>query len=248
MFIFRASEYIYRNYKLTMLIFLSSIEVQKINMHLSKKTLEHPVEVHKRLDELCLTLEQVRSVVDAMVSGRANSTANDPSSAPGLLSWIHGTRRLREVTLPNGWEKDDHDQQPSVVSPNKTVRLSVMNTDDGTGIADRLPQPTSKKGTATERAAYNNQREFIEDHPSFFALESQSSPRVVQWYLMVYSKGEDLRAELSCPTSCEEGGFSSFQERIFISMDLGGDTPIRGNQDSPVSDPDFEITVERKSS
>ena len=205
-----------------MFIFSAPIDVEKMNIHMKSKAFTKPLEVNNRLRDLGLELGHVRSVIEAMAAGRANSTKNDPSSAPGLLSWIMGVRRLREELLPLGWKREDLDQVPTVVNNDTKVRISVMNTDSGTGLIESSPKPRSKKGAATERAVSTNQlafSEILEESSNTFRASDIQRSDIVHWYICVFCEGDLLRAELSCPTRFEEGNFSAFQERIFIQLE-----------------------------
>src|SRR3982751_3743401 len=110
-----------------------------------------PVEVQNRLEQLGLTKPLLLEVVQAMVAARNNCTENDPPSAPGWSSWRDGTRRLREVLIPHGWRKDDTEMISSAFNEKLGLKVSVSNTDAGTGVENQTPQNSSQKGAATER-------------------------------------------------------------------------------------------------
>lgn len=210
------------------------------------------IEANNRLLELGLNNSQVIAVVEAMTTARVNCTENHPSSAPGLLSWIEGTARLREETICNGWERKDIDQVPNVVNHDTKVRLAVMNTDDNTGLIERTPQPTSKKGSATKRATNSNQREFADDFPDFGEATintcQHQADGLIQWYIMVYADSNLVRAEVSCPISLVDGRFNAFSERIIISVDYdkGGREPVRKTTPPTSNKSEFEVSVKRK--
>src|SRR5262249_13461386 len=117
----------------------------------------NPVEVSNRLDQLGWTADELLEVAEAMVAARFSCTDNDPSSAPGWMSWKDGTRRLREIGTLKGLSKADVGQIPCVVDTDRKLKFSVSNTDDGTAIEDRVPQNQSKKGPGTEQAVDGNQ-------------------------------------------------------------------------------------------
>ncbi len=208
------------------------------------------VEASNRLHDLGLTITQIRSIAEAMAAARASSTDNDPSSAPGLFAWIRGVRRMREVLLPEGWERENTDQVPTVANYDYGVRLTVMNTDNGTGIVESSPQPCSKKGVATERAAFSNQKVFSEimetASNTFPLVDAQDSSEIIQWYICVYSDADVTRVEVSCPVSLTGGLFTSFEERIFVSLDNGGAEPSKIRKPGPDSTPEYDIQVTRK--
>src|SRR6185437_13918475 len=131
-----------------------------------------------------------------MVQARNSCTDNDPASAPGWMAWKDGTRRLREIARAKGLEKADFDQLPCVIDKKRNLRFSVGNTDDGTGLEDRVPQNRSKKGAATDRAATDNQRSLLDylQDTSVVRLPTAaaSTPgHVMSWFLCVYSQGDE---------------------------------------------------------
>ena len=212
--------------------------------------LTNPIEVTNRLDKLGWTLEELLEVVSAMVSARHSCTDNDPSSAPGWMSWKDGTRRLREIGRAKGLHKAEFDQIPCVVDDKRKLRFSVSNTDDGTAIESHVPQNRSKKGPGTERAATENQGslfDYMEVAEKVVPI-SRAAPVpgiIVSWFLLVYCEGDEIRAELSCPTALESGFFTSFHERIvLIGPDDGSGGGVR--RQLPDDGPEFDIPVVRK--
>ncbi len=215
-----------------------------------------PLEVQNELERIGLSDEQVLEIVHAMAGARADATENDPPGAAGWSAWRMGIRRSREVTVHDkrfpDWERDETGQVSSVVNRKLGVRLLVSNTDDGTGIdaEDRFPQNRSKKGAATDRIVLSNQGvfEFMEHAANVVAFPKAADAEqgTVSWYVCVYSEGEELRAEISCPIGIEGGFFTGFSKRIII---LGGDgagiDPVRSQKpDGEVVE--FDIPVARK--
>jgi len=210
----------------------------------------NPIEVANRLDELGWNRDQLLEVVGAMVSARNSCTENDPASAPGWMAWKEGTRRLREIARPMGMEKDDTDQIPSVVDERRGVKFAVSNTDDGTGLGDRIPQNRSRKGPATDKVVCDNQGSLIAALEEGLRVVPISIARkqpgmIVGWYLCLYCQGDDIRAELSCPVGFDADHFTDFVERIIlIGPEEDDPAPVRGEK--PDEGSDFEIPVSRK--
>ena len=212
--------------------------------------LTNPVEVGNRLEALGWTVDELLEVVSAMVSARHSCTDNDPSSAPGWMSWKEGTRRLREIGRAKGLQKTEFDQIPCVVDEERKLRFSVANTDDGTAVEGRTPQNRNKKGAGTERAATNNQGSLFDDLEDTLNVVPISRAKpvpgiIVSWFLLTYCEGDEVRAELSCPTATEGGFFTSFHERIVLvgPGDNGGGGVRRK---LPDDGPEFDIPVTRK--
>jgi hypothetical protein len=205
------------------------------------------VDVRNRLAELGWKIEELLEVADAMVRARRSCTDNDPPSAPGWMSWKDGTRRLREIGRTKGLEKADIDQIPYVLDLKRHLRLAVSNADDGTGIENRVPQNQNKKGPGTDRAVNGNEGCLFSDLPRIPLSKIPPTPGIyVTWFLLVYSIGDTVRAELSCPVSFDGRYFTGFSERIILlgEGDDGG-VSVRRDPISP-TEPEFDIPVSRK--
>jgi len=209
----------------------------------------NPIEVTNKLESIFgLKKENFMEVVECMVGARNSCTENDPPSAPGWKSWCDGTRRLREEAMQHGWEKNEDGQISSIYDKNRGIKIAVCNTDDGTGLKDRQPQNRSKKGAATDRAVSANQLNFdekLEGTTNVIQMTPQPGG-LVYWYLCVYCEGDVVRAELSCPSSCESGFFRDFSERIILIGGDNDDSGVRLRSEAPNDDSGFEISVVRK--
>jgi hypothetical protein len=209
-----------------------------------------PIEVDNRLEELGWSREELLEVVDAMVAGRNGCTENDPSSAPGWMAWKEGCRRLREIGRPKGMNKSEDGQIPWVIDSARGVRFTVSNTDEGTGVEAYSPQNRSKKGPSTDRVVSGNQRSLFDDTE----LEEKVVPLsvaggqpgiLVSWYLCVFSEGDEVRAEISCPVGIENGYFTGFMERLVL-VGPDGDDLVRTRYEKLDQESDFYIPVSRK--
>lgn len=220
-----------------------------------------PIEIANELERIGLTGEQVLEIIHAMAGAKADATENDPPGAGGWSAWRMGIRRSREVTIHDkrfpDWERDETGQVSSVINREIGVRLLVANTDDGTGIdaQDRYPQNRSKKGAATDRLVQSNQGSFfewLEESSNVVVFPTSAEPQgMVSWYVCVYTGGEEVRAEVSCPIGIEAGFFTGFHKRIIIlgEGDAGID-PVKSKRpegDRPDGEViDFDISVTRK--
>lgn len=211
------------------------------------------VEVANALAECGTSGELLLTVLDAMVTAKNDCTDNDPPGSRGWRAWQMGTRRNREVHVGLGdWEKDDTDQVPSITSKKLGIRIVICNTDDGTCRDDGSPQNSSKKGAGNEQAIDANNQMSLDLRGGADAkvvplgrTKSSDGP-VITYYLCAYIVGDDIRAELSLPTSFESGFFGGFAKRIYI---VGGDTPPSdGAKVKPADDGDsgFDIPVKLK--
>ncbi len=98
------------------------------------------------------------------------------------------------------------------------MRIAVANTDDGTGVPDRIPQNRNKKGPTTDRAVETNGALLpgVDWPIAIKRREAVSVADVVTWYMCIYVNGDDVRAELSLLDKIESGWFSGWKERIII--------------------------------
>jgi hypothetical protein len=203
-----------------------------------------PLKIDKRLESLGLSKEHFKPVSDAMRTARNSTTDNDPMGAGGILSWITGTRRIREILIPLGWERDTSGGIPSIFSPKHKIRIAVLNADSGVCSHDEIPQPRSRKGAATDDATSVNQQVFSE------IMECTApSPRdsdVTQWYFCHYCDGKAVRAELSLPTGFSNGHFTEFGERIFILTETDDGLRETVRKHGPDDGSNFAIPVTRK--
>lgn len=214
--------------------------------------LKNLINVKNRLHQLGWTREQLIEVVAAMVSARNDTTENDPSSAPGWMAWKDGTRRLREIALPMGWQRDETNNVPSVINPELALRVTVCNTDDGTCVEDRIPKNRTKKGPATDRSVSENTGWLFsaEETPQIVPLSKgvRQPGGVSNYVLCVYHEGDEVRAEFSCPMVTSAGYYADFVERIFLITsgdDFEGNKVTRA---TPELDDvqEYDIPVKRK--
>lgn len=192
-----------------------------------------------------LKREDLLAAVVAAVAAVGACTENDPPTARGYDAWRSALRRLREVLLPQGWEKDDTGNFSTVVNHSARTRIAVVNTDDATGNQSRYPVNRSRKGVNSDRASRINQRvlpfpEWIETEPDDAVI-----PGYATWYLCIYVEQNVVRAELSLPTRLDNGFFADWKERIMLVSTedewVDGINP-EGDDDGPV----FEVPVSRK--
>lgn len=239
---------------LTTFIFASTNEVEKMNEAVvTALIVKKPIEITNRLAELGWTVDELLEIVSAMVRARNSCTLNHPAGAPGWFAWAEGVFRTREIGLPKGLARDDVDGIPWTLDKKRNVRFTVSNTDDGTSMDGRIPQQRSKKGPGTDRAVDANQIsifDYLPETPAIPLSKVQTHPGItVSWYLCVYSEGDVVRAELSCPTVTDGGLFADFSERIFLIGDEPPGHLIKRKGDGDDYDDgasEFEITVTRK--
>ena len=196
-------------------------------------------EVLPRLTALGVTKSELLDVVRAAVGARRDATPFHPASAGGLYAWIEGTRRLRAIYVPQGWEIDRTDNIESIFSPGIGIKI-IYQSAGRAGDPLRDPLAVSRKGAGSARAVELAQGELW---PEIRTTELRKV-NAASWYLFVYADGDDVRAELSFPISIADDQFCGFNERIILVQNgewLGIDiTP----EDADLLD--FEVSVTRK--
>lgn len=215
--------------------------------------LKTTVEVANELAEIGLRREHLDEVIGRMVSARNSCTENHPVGASGYMAWSEGSCRLREVggLLP-GWERNNDDYIPSIYNSKRGCKVAVCNTDDGTGLESQFPQNRNKKGSGFDKVTGENQRVFSDVLQTALNVIpiSKDARGIVFWYLCVYSEGDVVRAELSCPETCERGFFKSFRKRIILmgegTGNDGNNDGVKRRGDGPEDQPKVEIAVARK--
>lgn len=208
-----------------------------------------PYDVDRRLRSIGLTRELLLLGVAALVTAHNGHTENDPPSAARWDGWRMGTRRLRELLRPQGWEKDDTGTFSLIVDHGRRQQIVVVNTDARTGIRARPPSNATRKGPFSAKAADENQH--VLDIAGFREEQERLIHRragtYTTWCLCVFVDGEIVRAELSKPVSYSSGFITGWEERIVL---IGEDAQIAGSDSIIIDDdglsPDFPIVVQRK--
>lgn len=165
-----------------------------------------------------------------------------------------GTRRLRELLRPLGWEKDDTDTFSVIVNHDAKIRVVVVNSADGTGRVPGAPLNVAKKGPRSREAALANEQ-LVFDLGDFRQerarrLRMAEAAKYATWGLCVFVDGETVRAELSQTTAFVRGFAVRWEERIILVGDA--DPPFETVAVMPPDagddelSPDFPIEVRRK--
>jgi hypothetical protein len=174
-------------------------------------------------------------LVDAAQRGdleRKRTSHLELPGAPAYKAASKGLEVLRMASLDSGWHPELHLGIPVTISGDRRTAITVTEGDENTGhLTDDDPVTKAYKGVNTARAADDNR--LFEDPPVAF------------FYLLTYSLGGILRAELSSPRITEGGHVSAWLERILLG-DIGpGDDPrVAAKPTAPVVAP--PIAVMRK--
>ena len=106
-------------------------------------------EIDARLPRFGATRAELIEVAKQVVAARAGAISVDPLSAPGLFSYIYGTRHLRLLFMPKGWGFDRNENVESVVGPHG-IRIVFQNVDEACSLF-QPPRAISAKGPASHR-------------------------------------------------------------------------------------------------
>jgi hypothetical protein len=203
---------------------------------------DHPVDV--RLNWFGVSRKDFHKIVFAAVAARANFVPHDPSNAAGTLSYIFGTRALRDVfCAKKGWEINRSGNIESVYHPDKGLKIVFQNATSACD-PNKEPQAISEKGTGAAKAVELGQGSLFPETKEEKAKKSEASAAL--WYFFVRIDGAEVTAELSWPRSIDDRHFNGFNERIFI-LNPGewADIDISEFGDDEAGD-DYEIEVTRK--
>ncbi len=165
-----------------------------------------------------------------------------------------GTRRLRELLRPLGWEKDDTDTFSVIVNHDRMVRVVVVNSTKGTGCVPGAPFNVARKGPRSREAALENQQ-LVFDIAGFREEQArrvrmEKAAKYATWGLCVFVDGDTVRAELSQATAFKRGFAVKWEERIILIGD--GAPPLGAVEIAPPDtgddglSPEFPIEIHRK--
>ncbi len=171
-------------------------------------------------------------VVRAAVAGRAGSTGNDARAVAGFNAWSFPTRRLRELYRGHqGWDAFETNGVEGIINEEKKLKVIAVSTDEGTCDPDVSPRNRTRKGPATGSVIDLNSQ------LSLFGPQELAAQKngFQTWEVCTFDDGNDVRAELSCPTVFDGGHFIKFDERIFL-VDLGEWNRIAIDMDSGGAD------------
>jgi hypothetical protein len=216
----------------------------------------HSYDVRQRLEEFGLTLEILLDAVRAVVAAHANCTENDPPAARLWDGWRMGTRRLRELLRPLGWEKDDADTFSVIINHQAKMRIVVVNSAEGTGLVPGVPLNLTKKGPRSREAADTNAQlvlnlaDFREEYDRHRRMAE--AVKYATWGLCIFADADEVRAELSQAIAFRRGFAVAWEERIILIGD--GKPPYAkiiiapddGGSDDGLS-PEFPIEIRRRS-
>jgi hypothetical protein len=173
---------------------------------------DHPVDV--RLNWFGVSRKDFHKIVFEAVAARANFVPHDPSNAAGTLSYIFGTRALRDVFCQKkGWQLNRSGNIESVYHQEKGLKVVFQNASSACD-PKKEPQAISEKGSGAAKAVELGQGTLFPETEEEKAAKSEGVAAL--WYFFVRIDGVDVTAELSWPRSIDDRQFNGFNERIFV--------------------------------
>ena len=202
-----------------------------------------------RLFELGLKEDWLTEAAERGLDARKRCTAFHPPSAPGFYQWAETHVALREIVVREGGRADDTGGFSTCISPNGSIAITVATGNERTGQAG-LPAPETKypRGPMTHAAIEANQQIGLDLRTGASILPPEPADATYDtWILLLNTRFDQLRMELSRPTSIgEDNRVDAWSERILLSpIDIEPTMPIIDpDDDGPL--PDVEVHVERK--
>jgi hypothetical protein len=170
----------------------------------------------QKLENLGLKLEDLMAAIEGGVHASNSCTENDPASAKGFIAWSCTTRILREVLAPMGWNRCSKGGLESIVSPCGRIGIVVSSGCQNTGIETASPRTKYSKGTQTSSCLQNNCDQLFDDS-EVLNSHSYEKPAHLTYFLLHHRDSNEVRVELSLPTSQSKSGHvQNWVERIIL--------------------------------
>jgi len=196
--------------------------------------------VELALQEIGLSTEVVREIAIAAASARNDALPVDPSSAAGLLSYIHGVRTVRLSLLPlGGWKVSREKNVESTIHHERGIQVCFQNVYQACGPND--PEAISNKGPAARELVNSGQIGLFDDASS--ATRDAIGRAPVVWLVCVSVYEGMVQAEVSCPKAFDGGQFDGFSKRIFVMSEQLSNVSRKDNDGDDIV---FDVPVTRK--
>lgn len=195
------------------------------------------------LDRLSLLGISRAALTEAVWQGylaRSRTTANHPKISRGYFMWAEAVAVLREQLRPHGWIKSDKGNYELAVNEKAGLAIAVTTGDEATGMVGATPSNKCPKGVNTVEAVENNNQQdmFSELLPAIEEIQGLTT-----WVLLMHLAANEVRCELSLPSSISNGKINGWKERIILpSMPLDEDSI---EIEAPEL-PDIEVPIKKK--
>jgi hypothetical protein len=171
---------------------------------------------------------------------RSRTTTNHPRISRGIIMWAETVAVLREQLRPQGWIKSDNGNYEITVNEENGLAIVVTTGDEATSMVGAIPSNKCPKGVNTvEVVETNNQQDmFSELLPAVKEVQGLTT-----WVLLIHLAANEVRCELSLPSSITNGKINGWKERIILpSMPLDDDSVEIELPDLP----DIEVPIKKK--
>ncbi|MDO9475903.1 MAG: hypothetical protein Q7L07_04250 [Pseudohongiella sp.] len=193
-----------------------------------------------RLSQLDIPMAALTESVWQGYLARARTTTNHPRIARGIIMWAEVVAVLREQLISHGWVKEDKGNYELSINEKAGLAVVVTTGDEATGIIGATPSNKCPKGVNTAEAVEtNNQLDlFSELLPAIEDVQGHTT-----WVLLMHLAANEVRCELSLPSSISHGKINGWKERIILpSMPLDVDSIEIEVPDLP----DIEVPIRKK--
>lgn len=193
-----------------------------------------------RLSQLGIPMAALTESVWQGYLARSRTTSNHPRIARGIIMWAEVVAVLREQLISHGWVKEDKGNYELSVNQKAGLAIVVTTGDEATGIIGPTPSNKCPKGVNTAEAVEtNNQLDmFSELLPAIEDVQCLTT-----WVLLMHLAADEVRCELSLPSSISNGKINGWKERIILpSIPLDDDSIEVQTPDLP----DIEIPIKKK--
>jgi hypothetical protein len=187
---------------------------------LKTKVVIDPQDVETRLAEFGTTRQDLIRIALSALAARNDSVLDDPKTAKGQFSYIHGVRAMRQAFCPAGYERISKQNIESVYDA-ANARKIMFQTVDCACLKTQAPQAISDIGSGKETLIENSHRtpylfKHMQDEEERREKELTEFDRAEAWYICTAFVNDTVACELSRPLGVVDKEFSGFVERIFI--------------------------------
>jgi hypothetical protein len=185
-----------------------------------------PPAVDARLADLGLSVEILQEAIKFGQLHWSSCTNHDPLCLPGIMAWGKTIQRLRDLLVPHGWSAINERNLPLIVDPSKKIAIAVATGNDGTGVASLAVWTKYPKGTATATFVEKNWKQLsLFDLGEKVTTIKRRDSDCMTWVLLISRNEDEVRCELSLPTSFDYSGHVGTPvERIILEpINIDGD-------------------------
>lgn len=208
------------------------------------KIVHDHADVLTRLAELGLKEELLLEALRQANLYRVRTTNHHPRLYRYQVMTAETIAALRDLMVPEGWQKLDEGQYELTVNPSGTMAIAVASGDDNVAQIERTPSNKSPKGRHTIAAIESNRQ--ADMFPDLLPVKKKDFEVVRDTWVLLHRVTKDgIHSELSRPTEISDDGMIAWwSERILLGkIELDGD-PV---QITAPDQPDIDIFISKKS-